>query len=131
MAYPRPAAAQRLRGRYRCPGARLQVTELAFQVSLEPAAVLALEGTQVINPPLELFPLLDQGAHGLAVPLLGVALQAFGSGPRVAGDLLGLPPGLAEDVVGFAPSSAQRLVGLPARVRDGLVGCLLCESKNT
>ena len=49
--------------------ASLQVAELAFQVCLEPAAVLALERAQVVDPALEFFPLLDQGAHGLAVPL--------------------------------------------------------------
>src|SRR5437763_9991066 len=70
-------------------GARLQVAELAFQVRLEPAAVFALERPQVVDPALQLLPLLDQGAHGLAVPLLRIALQAFRPAARVTGDLLG------------------------------------------
>ena len=83
-------------------GTGLQVAELAFQVRLEPAAVFAFERPQVVDPALQLLPLLDQGAHGLAVPLLGVPLQALGPGPGVAGDLLGLTPCLAENLVSFA-----------------------------
>ena len=59
----------------------VQVTHLAFQVRLEPAAVLPLERPQVIDPALQFLALLDQRAHGLAVPLLGVPLQALGAGP--------------------------------------------------
>src|SRR6266404_5623132 len=72
--------------------ARFQVAELAFQVRLEPAAVLALERAQVIDPALELLAGLHPRAHGLAVALLRVALEALGAGARVAGDLLGLAP---------------------------------------
>src|SRR4029077_2029309 len=86
---------------------RLQVTELAFQVRLEPAAVLALERAQVVDPALELLAGLDQRAHGLAVALLRVPLEALGAGAGVAGDLLGLAPGLGENLVGLAASAAQ------------------------
>src|SRR5262249_13328350 len=112
------------------PGARLQVAKLAFQVRLEPAAVLALERAQVVDPPLEFLPLLDQGTHGLAVALLRVACQALRPGPRVAGDLLRLPPGLAEDLVSLPAGPAQGLISLPARVGDGLVGGLLGEGED-
>src|SRR6516164_4373342 len=112
-------------------GARLQVAQLALQVRLEPAAVLALERAQVVDPPLELLPLLDQGTHGLAVPLLRVALQAFRAGPRVAGDLLRLAPGLAKDLVSLPAGPAQGLISFAARVGDGLVGGLLCEGEDT
>ena len=54
--------------------AGLQVPELAFKVSLQPAAVLALERTQVVDPALKFLAGLDQRTHGLAVPLLRVAL---------------------------------------------------------
>src|SRR5690349_13439381 len=40
-------------------GAGLQVAELALQVRLQPAAVLALEGTQVVDAALELLAGLD------------------------------------------------------------------------
>src|SRR5271157_199645 len=137
-------AAWRERGRHRrlCPrshgGERsavgdtcLQVPQLAFQVSLQPAAVFALEGAQVINSALKLLAGLDQRAHGLAVPLLRVALQAFRPGPRVAGNLLRLTPGLGEHLVRLAAGAAQGLVGLPAGVGDGLVGSLLREREHT
>src|SRR6201999_4227558 len=93
-----------------------EVTQLAFQVCLQPAAVLTLEGTQVVDPALELFPGLHQRAHGLTVPLLRVALQTLGPGPRVAGDLLGLAPRLGEDLVRLAAGTAARLVRPPASV---------------
>src|SRR5208337_3432797 len=137
-------AAWRERGRHRrlCPrshgGERsavgdtcLQVPQLAFQVSLQPAAVFALEGAQVIDSALKLLAGLDQRAHGLAVPLLRVALQAFRPGPRVAGNLLRLTPGLGEHLVRLAAGAAQGLVGLPAGVGDGLVGSLLREREHT
>jgi hypothetical protein len=41
-------------------GTRLEVAELAFQVSRKPAAALALEGPQVIHSPLEFLTLLGQ-----------------------------------------------------------------------
>src|SRR6266404_581601 len=105
--------------------AGLQVPELAFQVSLQPAAVLALERTQVVDPALKFLAGLDQRTHGLAVPLLRVALQALGPGACVAGDLLRLAPGLGEHLVRLAAGAAQGLVGLPAGVGNGLVGGLL------
>src|SRR5580692_259850 len=49
--------------------AGLKVAELALQVRLKPAAVLALERAQVIDPALKLLALRHQGAHCLAVPL--------------------------------------------------------------
>src|SRR5262249_60180158 len=94
------------------------------------AAVLALERAQVVDPPLEFLPLLDQGAHGLAVPLLRVALQALRPGPRVAGDLLRLAPGLAEDLVSLPACPAQGLIGFAACVGDGLIGGLLGEGED-
>jgi hypothetical protein len=103
----------------------------AGQVRLEPAAVLALERAQVVDPPLEFLPLLDQGAHGLTVPLLRVALQALRPGPRVAGDLLRLAPGLAEDLVSLPACPAEGLIGFAACVGDGLVGGLLGEGEDT
>src|SRR5215472_9756063 len=105
-------------------GASLQVAELALQVRLEPAAVLPLEGTKVVHAPLQLFTLLHQGAHGLPVPFLGVALQALGPGPGIAGDLLGLAARLAEDLVRLAAGPAQRLVRLAPSIGDRLIGRL-------
>ena len=55
--------------------AGLQVPELAFQVSLQPAAVLALERAEVVHPALEFLALGDQRTHRLAVPLLCVPLK--------------------------------------------------------
>src|SRR5260370_4290441 len=102
--------------------ADLQVAELAFQVRLEPAAVLALERAQVVDPALELLAGLHQRAHGLAVALLRVALEALGAGAGVASDLLGLAAGLGENLLGLAASAAPGLVGFPAAGGDCLVG---------
>src|SRR5258708_23897112 len=68
--------------------AGLKVAELTLQVRLEPAAVLTLEGTQVVHPALELLALGYQRAHRLAVPLLVVPLHRLGPGPSGPGDLL-------------------------------------------
>src|ERR687896_2278024 len=76
-------------------GTHLEVSELAFEVDLEPAAVLAFEGAQVVDLALELFALLHERAHDLAVPLLRVAVQPFGPRARLAHDLVGLAAGLA------------------------------------
>ena len=73
---------------------------------------------------------LHQRAHGLAVPLLRVALERLGAGTRVADDLLGLAARLAEDVVGLAAGPVDRLVGLPAGVGDRLVGGLLGQREH-
>src|SRR5450756_825 len=105
--------------------AGFQVAQLALKVGLETAAVLPLERAQVIDPTLKLFTRCDKRAHGLAVPLLSVPFQAFGTRPRVTGNLLRLTAGLGEHVVGLAASAAERLVRLAAGVGDRLVGGLL------
>src|ERR1700722_3541905 len=109
---------------------RFEVAEQAFQVRLEPAAVLTLKRPQVIDPALEFFTLLNERAHGLTVPLLSVPLQALGARPGVAGDLLGLPACLAQDVVRLAAGPSERLVRFAPRVGDGLVGGLLGEGQD-
>src|ERR1022692_3282038 len=92
--------------------ARFEIAKLPFQVCLEPAAVLALECTQVVDAALEFLAGLHERAHRLAVTLLRVALQALGPCPGIAGDLLGLPPGLGQDLVCLAPGTTEGLVGL-------------------
>ena len=108
----------------------LALAQQAFQIGLEPAAVLTLEGTQVIHPPFELLALLHQGAHRLAVPLLGIPLQALGARPRVAGDLLGLTARLVEYVVSLPASPSEGLVGLAPGIGDRLVRGLLGEGQD-
>jgi hypothetical protein len=63
---------------------RLQVPQLAFQVGLQPASVLALERAQVIDPALKFLTGLDQRAYGLTVPLLrpGPCCPRPGTPPR-------------------------------------------------
>src|SRR5208283_4595525 len=109
---------------------RLQVPKLALEVRLQPAAVLALKGTQVIHAALKFLALLDQRTHGLAVTLLGVALKALSPGARVAGDLLSLTAGLGQHLVSLTAGTSQRLVRLAAGVGDGLVGGLLSEGQD-
>src|SRR5579863_8267223 len=76
--------------------AGFKVAELALQVRLEPAAVLALERAQVVDPPLKLLALRHQGTHRLAVPLLSVALKGLRASAGITSDLLRLAPGLGE-----------------------------------
>src|SRR3984885_773414 len=108
----------------------LKIAELSLQVRLEPAAVLTLERAQVIDPALKLLALRDQGAAGLAGPLLCVTLQGLGTCPGVTGDLLRLAAGLGDHLVGFAACPAERLVRLAAGVGDRLVGGLLREREH-
>src|SRR5690606_24792389 len=110
--------------------ARLQVAELALQVDLQAAAVLALERAQVVDLALELLALLHERPHDLAVPLLGVAVEGLGAGARLADDLVGLAACLAEYLLGLAAGAAERLVGLAAGVGDRLVGGLLRERED-
>src|SRR5215218_651410 len=53
----------------------VEVTELALQVRLEPGAVLALERLEPLDVLLQRHPLAVEAAHGLLVPLPGVALE--------------------------------------------------------
>src|ERR1700733_13746475 len=105
--------------------AGLKVAELALQVRLEPAAVLALERAEVVHPALEFLALGDQRTHRLAVALLRVPLQRLGPGPGVTSDLLRLAAGLGEYLVGLAACPAERLVRLAAGGGDPPVGSLL------
>src|SRR5262245_35129034 len=111
-------------------GAGLEVTELAFQVRLEPAAVLALERPKVINPPLKLFTRLNKRTHRLAVPLLRVALEALGPRPGIARDLLSLTARLGQQVISLPASPAEGLVRLAPGVGYRLVGGLLRKSED-
>src|ERR1700730_8518680 len=104
--------------------AGLKVAELALQVRLEPAAVLALERAEVVHPALEFLALGDQRTHRLAVPLLCVPLKGLGPSPGVTSDLLRLTAGLGEHLVGLAACPTERLVRLAAGVRDRLVGSM-------
>src|SRR5271165_70220 len=110
--------------------AGFQVAELSLKVSLQPAAILTLKRSQVVNPALELLALLNKRTHGLAVPLLGIPLQALGARPGVAGDLLRLAASLRQHLVRLAAGTAERLVGFPAGVGDGLVGGLLGQRQH-
>src|ERR1700712_5279484 len=66
-------------GIHRCRRAALaELFELRFQIRLEPRAVLALEGAQLLEATLEHGPLLVDGAHDLGVLALGVRLQGIG-----------------------------------------------------
>src|SRR5690606_41571861 len=95
--------------------ARLQVAELALQVDLQAAAVLALERAQVVDLALELLALLHERPHDLAVPLLGVAVHGLGAGARLAGDLVGLAACLAEYLLGLAAAAGARAGALARR----------------
>src|ERR1700733_722904 len=105
--------------------AGLKVAELALQVRLQPAAVLALERTQVVHPALKFLALGDQRTHCLAVPLLRVPLKGLSTGPGVTSDLLRLATGLGEYLVSLAACPAERLVRPRAGGGDRLVGSLL------
>src|ERR1700761_6148379 len=108
----------------------LKVAELALQVRLKPAAVLALERPQVINPALKFLPLGDKRAHRLAVPLLSVPLQGLGASAGITSDLLRLAAGLGEHLVSLAACPPERLVRLAAGVGDRLVGGLLGQREH-
>src|SRR4051794_14078182 len=71
-------------------GLGLQLAELALEVGLEAAAVLALEGTQLVDLALEERPLLLQGAERLALLLLRLADETRGVLARLADDAVAL-----------------------------------------
>src|SRR6185437_13589478 len=100
----------RWRGGHRREGAAVghacfKIAELAFEVRLQPAAVLTLERAQVVHPALKFLALGEQRAHGLAASL-------------------------GEHLVRLAAGPAERLVRLAAGVGDRLVGGLLRKRQN-
>src|SRR5690606_5189514 len=125
-----PAGGVQVRRRGRLVAALGELAELALEVVLQAGAVLALEVLEDLDLVLQLLALLHEGAHHLAVALLGVPVQVLRAGAGLVDDLLGLAAGLAEDVVGLVPGAAQGLVGLAAGVGDGLVGGLLGEGQD-
>ena len=105
-----------------------ELLELRLEVGLEPGAVLAFEGAQLLEPTLENRPLLVDRAHDLGVLALGVGLQCvglllgltqlgLGAGLRVGQQGVGALTGLGDRGLGFPTSVADDLSAL-ARASD-------------
>src|SRR5215212_2502955 len=93
-------AGRGLRGAVRDDGRLLlELAQLALEVGLEAAAVLTLEGTQLVDLTLEQRPLLLERAEGLALLLL-----------RLADEAGGVFAGLADDAVALLLTIADVLV---------------------
>lgn len=58
----------------------------------EPDPVCALEFAKVADPLLEFLTGLDERAHELTVPPLGIALERLGAQPCIVSNQLGLLP---------------------------------------
>src|SRR6201999_4396220 len=70
--------------------AAVQVAELAFQISLEPSAVFALELLELLDVLLQGGALGVQATHGLGVPGAGVTVEGLRLRAGIPHELLGL-----------------------------------------
>jgi hypothetical protein len=84
-----------------------ELAQLTLEVGLEPAAVLPLEGAQLVDPALQVVPLRLERAERLAALLLGLTLHLLGLGARVVDHALGLAAGLCDVLVGGLLSHRQ------------------------
>src|ERR1700743_2354140 len=109
-----------------------ELLELRLEVGLEPGAVLAFEGAQLLEPSLENRPLLVDRAHDLGVFALGVGLQCtglllgltqlgLGTGLRIGEQGIGTLTRLGDRGLGFATSVADDLLGVGPGVGQQLV----------
>src|SRR5680860_302568 len=111
-----------------CAGlaAALESLELLGEVPLEPAAVLALEGTQGLDLGVEpgllllqLTELLLTALRGLRVEHLrtraGIGIETIGFGLALGLEALGLRARLAEDLVGLVLGVRHELIGVAGR----------------
>src|SRR5580700_6948242 len=100
-----------------------ELFELRLEVGLEPGAVLAFEGAQLLEPTFENRALLVDRAHDLGVLALGVGLQCIGlflgltqlglgTGLRIGQQGVGTLTSLGDRGLGFATSVADDLLGV-------------------
>ena len=90
----------------------LELAQLALQVGLQAAAVLALERLEVLDLAVEVFALGLELAHHLLVALLGLALERVGPAAGVVLDLGDLGRALGVDLVGTLTRVSEQAVGL-------------------
>src|SRR6202008_3328176 len=95
--------------------------QLRFQVGLESSAVLAFEGTQLLEASFQHGALLVDGSHDLGVFAFGVGLQGVGLLLGLAQLSLGTGLGVGQHRVGALPGVGDRGLGVVTALIDDLV----------
>jgi hypothetical protein len=99
-----------------------QRAQLVLQVVGQQAAVVVLEGTQLVDlDPQSVALGFEPGEH-LRTPALGIASDRIGTLLSLSSELLGVDASLGLDPIGAGTRVGESLVGLPVGAVDDVLG---------